>query len=98
MSIHQPPARLGDLIRGAREQAGLDRTAAAQRAGITPAYLATLERADKAPGRDTIARLGRALPLPPEALAALYANEQARRYAHPWHGKRRMLGYRRRAA
>lgn len=95
MSTHpQTPARIGGLIRLAREQAGLDRAAAAHRAGITPAHLAALERADKAPGRPTIARLGKALPLTPEALAALYADEHARRTAHPWYGKGRMLGYR----
>ena len=61
------------LLRERRRAAGLTQEALAERAGLSPRTVRGLERGASRPYPDTVARLARALALPPAAAAALAA-------------------------
>lgn len=59
------PKQLGATIRKIREERGITQQQLAERASITPSYLATLEAGEREnPSLDIVRRLARALKVP----------------------------------
>lgn len=68
-----PPAGLGNLLRTARERAGLGLREAAREAGLAPGYVAHLEDGSRCPSRTVAEQLAAALKLDDDEQAQLYA-------------------------
>ena len=67
--------RVGAMIRAFREAEDLSREQLAERAGIHPNYLGSVERGETNAGIENIARIAKALKVPPHRLLMPKAND-----------------------